>query len=185
MNKSALFCSLGTCLTLASTQANELKQQEEKPNVLFIIMDDMCDWLGYLGGNNQVISPNLDGLAARAINFSNAYTVPLLTFQISFSNRHSTFVTGVYHNNHVLEHHPVANNSVFMPQHFKDNGYKTLAAGKIFHTKPAATVMSMWMTCFHRWRVWPWIDNNVLPDNLKHQWRNFEAKTGLRQIFRM
>lgn len=182
MNKSALFCSLGTCLTLASTQANELKQQEEKPNVLFIIMDDMCDWLGYLGGNNQVISPNLDGLAARAINFSNAYTaVPLSNpSRSAFLTGIQPFVTGVYHNNHVLEHHPVANNSVFMPQHFKDNGYKTLAAGKIFHTKPAATVMSnMWddMSSIDG-GYGPWIDNNVLPENLKHQWRNFEAKTG-------
>jgi arylsulfatase A-like enzyme len=182
INKSALLCSLGTCLTLASTQANELKQQEDKPNVLFIIMDDMCDWLGYLGGNNQVISPNLDGLASRAINFSNAYTaVPLSNpSRSAFLTGIQPFVTGVYNNNHILEHHPIANNSVFMPQHFKDNGYKTLAAGKIFHTKPAATVMSnMWddMSSIDG-GYGPWIDNNVLPAGLEHQWRNFEAKTG-------
>ncbi|HQB27463.1 MAG TPA: sulfatase [Paludibacter sp.] len=182
MNKQVILCSLGTCLTLASTQANELKQQEEKPNVLFIIMDDMCDWLGYLGGNNQIISPNLDTLAQRAINFSNAYTaVPLSNpSRSAFLTGIQPFVTGVYTNNHALEHHPVANNCIFMPQHFKNNGYTTLAAGKIFHTKPSATVMSnMWddMT-FIDGGYGPWIDNNVLPDNLKHQWRNFEAKTG-------
>ena len=47
-NKETLLCSIGTCLTLATTQASELKQQEEKPNVLFIILDDMCNWVGYL-----------------------------------------------------------------------------------------------------------------------------------------
>src|SRR5690349_20750808 len=37
----------------------------EKPNVLFIAVDDLNHWVGYLGRNPQTITPNIDRLAAR------------------------------------------------------------------------------------------------------------------------
>ena len=44
----------------------------KKPNVLFIAVDDMNDWVGVLG-NEQVYSPNIDALAKRGIIFTNAH----------------------------------------------------------------------------------------------------------------
>jgi len=44
----------------------------EKPNVLFIAVDDLNDWTGYRG-NKQVISPNMDRLAKESVWFSRAY----------------------------------------------------------------------------------------------------------------
>ena len=35
-------------------------QVSERPNVLFIAMDDLNDWIGCLGGHPQTITPNLD-----------------------------------------------------------------------------------------------------------------------------
>mgnify|MGYP001796457898 CR=1 FL=1 len=35
----------------------------EKPNVLFIAIDDLNDWVGFLGGHPQVKTPNMDALA--------------------------------------------------------------------------------------------------------------------------
>ena len=44
-----------------------------KPNVLFIAIDDLNDWVGCLGGHPQAQTPNLDRLAARGTLFGNAH----------------------------------------------------------------------------------------------------------------
>ena len=46
----------------------------EKPNVLFLAVDDMNDWIGCLDSVPQAITPNLNRLAARGANFTNAHT---------------------------------------------------------------------------------------------------------------
>ena len=46
----------------------------DRPNVLFIAVDDMNDWIGCLGSPNAALTPNIDRLAARGVNFSNAHT---------------------------------------------------------------------------------------------------------------
>jgi choline-sulfatase len=45
----------------------------EKPNVLFIAVDDLNDWVGYLGGHPQAHTPNIDTLAGKGIAFTHAY----------------------------------------------------------------------------------------------------------------
>src|SRR5215211_2264459 len=45
----------------------------EKPNVLFIAIDDLNDWVGPLGGHPQVKTPHMDALAARGTTFTNAH----------------------------------------------------------------------------------------------------------------
>ena len=42
-----------------------LAKASSKPNVLFLAIDDLNDWIGCLGGHPQVKTPNLDELAAR------------------------------------------------------------------------------------------------------------------------
>jgi hypothetical protein len=46
---------------------------EQRPSVLFIAIDDLNDWVGVLGGHPQAITPNIDRLAARGVNFTNAH----------------------------------------------------------------------------------------------------------------
>lgn len=43
------------------------------PNVLFIAIDDLNDWVGFLGGHPQVRTPSMDALAARSTVFTRAY----------------------------------------------------------------------------------------------------------------
>src|SRR5262245_4559797 len=43
------------------------------PNVLFIAVDDLNDWIGCLGGHPQVRTPNIDRLAKRGTLFTNAH----------------------------------------------------------------------------------------------------------------
>ena len=48
-------------------------QENSKPNVLFIAVDDMNDWIGPLGGLSICKTPNLDKLAAQSMVFENAH----------------------------------------------------------------------------------------------------------------
>ncbi|NIP74465.1 MAG: sulfatase-like hydrolase/transferase, partial [Xanthomonadales bacterium] len=44
-----------------------------QPNVLFISIDDLNDWVGALGGHPQAETPNIDALAERGMLFTNAH----------------------------------------------------------------------------------------------------------------
>lgn len=46
----------------------------ERPNVLFIAIDDLNDWSSVMGGHPQAITPNIERLARRSVTFTNAYT---------------------------------------------------------------------------------------------------------------
>ena len=48
-------------------------QAAQKPNILFIAIDDLNDWTGFLGGHPQAQTPNMDKLAERGVNFTNAH----------------------------------------------------------------------------------------------------------------
>ena len=48
--------------------------QEQRPNVLFIICDDLNDSLEGMGGHPQAKTPNLSRLAAEGIRFTNAHS---------------------------------------------------------------------------------------------------------------
>src|SRR5262245_66305734 len=45
----------------------------DRPNILFIAIDDLNDWVGCLGGHPQVQTPHIDRLARRGTLFSNAH----------------------------------------------------------------------------------------------------------------
>ena len=49
-----------------------LVNAQAKPNVLFLAIDDLNDWIGCLVGHPQVKTPHLDKLAARGTLFTNA-----------------------------------------------------------------------------------------------------------------
>jgi hypothetical protein len=40
-----------------------------KPNVLFIAIDDLNDWVGHLRGHAQAKTPNIDRLVGRGVSF--------------------------------------------------------------------------------------------------------------------
>ena len=51
-----------------------IRAKEGAPNVLFIAIDDMNDWIGCHGTTPAAITPNIDRLAERGVNFTNAHT---------------------------------------------------------------------------------------------------------------
>lgn len=104
-----------------------------KPNVLFIAVDDLNDWVGALGGHPQTVTPNIDGLARRGVIFRRAYCqAPMCNpSRTSLMTGLRPSTTGVYQNNDVWR--DGAPEAVTLPQHFIRNGYAVLGGGKIYH----------------------------------------------------
>lgn len=105
------------------------------PNVLFIAIDDMNDWVGPLGGHPQVKTPNMDRLAKRGTTFLNAHCqAPLCNpSRTSLLTGLRPSTTGVYALNPWFRDSPALTNLVTLPQYFMQHGYKVVASGKIFH----------------------------------------------------
>ena len=105
----------------------------DKPNVLFIAVDDLRPEMGCYG-NPVVKTPNFDRLAARGIVFNRAYCQ-----QAVCSPSRSSIMTGrrpdatrVWD---LETHFRVAlPDTITLPQHFKANGYHCAALGKVYHS---------------------------------------------------
>lgn len=107
----------------------------DKPNVLFIAIDDQNDWIGHLGGHPMAKTPHLDRLAARGTSFTNAHcNAPLCNpsrTSLMLGLRPTT--TGIYGLSPWFRTLPEWKDRVALPQHFANHGYRTLATGKIYH----------------------------------------------------
>ncbi len=113
-----------------------LGMSQARPNVLLIVVDDLRDHEMFAGAN-KVTMPSLDRLAARGLKFSHAYC------QATFCNPSRTsFLTGLrpnttgVHENKAFfrqSKNPAVANAITLPQHFRQNGYRTVSLGKILH----------------------------------------------------
>ena len=103
------------------------------PNVLFIAVDDLNDWVGCLGGHPDVKTPNIDRLAARGTLFTNAFcSAPACNpSRASLLTGIRPSTSGVYLNSQPWR--PVMKDAVTLPQHFMANEYSVAGCGKIFH----------------------------------------------------
>jgi iduronate 2-sulfatase len=103
-----------------------------RPNVLFIVSDDLNCFLGCYG-DPRAKTPNIDRLAARGVRFERAYC----GFPLCGPSRNS-FLTGLYPNSTGIH----ANAQIFrqsiptqlsMPQAFRLAGYFAARIGKLYH----------------------------------------------------
>ena len=108
-------------------------QTKNKPNVLFIAIDDLNDWTGCLGGHPNVKTPKLDRLAQRGVLFTNAHcSAPACNpSRASLLTGVLPSTSGVYHNSQPWRR--ALSDAVTLPQHFMAHGYHVAGAGKIFH----------------------------------------------------
>lgn len=128
----SLFNAAATLIAVAMSVGG-LKAEPDRPDVLFIAIDDLNDWIRLLDKDAPIRTPNLERLADRGVLFTQAYTaspacnpsrVAVLT-----GLRPST--TGVYGNR--TDWRRALPDVATLPQHFREHGYRVEGAGKIFH----------------------------------------------------
>jgi arylsulfatase A len=118
-----------------------------RPNVLFIAVDDLNDWIGCLGGHPQAKTPNIDRLASRGMLFEQAYcSAPLCnpSRMATMTGLRSSTIDiwsneGRYGQADAISwfrDKPEFHDLVTIPQYFRQHGYTAVMGGKIFH-KPS------------------------------------------------
>lgn len=121
-------------LQLSTTDFSSVISCTKKPNVLMVIMDDLNDWVGYLGGHPDAHTPNLDRLAATGRPFMRAYGAGPLsnvsrTALFTGLNPSSTGIYTAFGRWYLKDNELGA---VVMPKRFAAAGYQTFASGKIW-----------------------------------------------------
>lgn len=110
---------------------------KNKPNVLFIAVDDLRPELGCYG-QPQIKSPNIDKLAESGLLFNRSYcNVPVC------GASRASLLSGVRPNRHRFVDAHISQDeelpgALSLPMHFKNNGYYTVSLGKIYHKRPDA-----------------------------------------------
>ena len=140
--------------------AASLAHAADRPNVLFIAVDDLRPEFGAYGATH-VRSPNLDRLAKAGITFKSAYCQ-----QAVCSPTRSTLLTGTRPDTTKvwdLDTHfrTALPDVVTLGQHFKNNGYFVQGTGKIYHGNyddPPS-----WSTPWQDLRAAPY----ALPENIR------------------
>lgn len=160
MKRTWMLLMLSACLSVNSILA--------KPNVLFIVVDDLRPQLGCYG-HAGTLSPNIDRLAGQGMLFEQAYVqVPvcgasrasLMTGLYPTSERFVTYYSRAQED---------APGIVDIPGHFKANGYVTISNGKVYHHADDNT--NSWHE-IHRpadFRVY------LKPENQGREWKEMAA----------
>lgn len=149
---------------------------ETKPNVLFLAVDDMNDWIGCLAHTApyegpRAITPNLDRLAARGVNFTNAHTAGVFcapSRAAIFTGQYAS-TTGCYESANYFVNRPEIEG---LQTTFAKAGYTTLGAGKLFHHPVGAIDQRDWTEFFLRtqeqresgWALDSWSEGTPFPE---------------------
>jgi uncharacterized sulfatase len=116
MSRLARFAAL-VCLSFVNLA---LAQASPRPNIVWIVGDDLSTNLGCYG-HPLVKSPHIDRLAARGVRFDRAYTnAPVC------NPSRTSFLSGRRPKQAVKD-------AVFLPNYFSKNGYHTIEVGHVRH----------------------------------------------------
>lgn len=121
--------------SLSLLLAEETSAEEGKPNVLMICIDDLNDWVEFLDGHPEAVTPHMDALAKRGRNFINAHcVVPVCSAsRASVMSGIAATTHGSYELGPKYEELPALTDVPTIQRYFKDNGYYTLSGGKVLH----------------------------------------------------
>lgn len=130
-----LFCLFMLCFFLGQSQQGKpsKKNKSNKPNVLFIIADDLTATAVSSYENKMSHTPNIDNLAAEGTKYTRAYT----QYPVCGPSR-ASLMFGYYPNatttyGYVSGRENVGPSRKSLTQLFKDNGYYTARVSKIYH----------------------------------------------------
>lgn len=145
--RSYVFCILWSFILLPFITLPAATKQQ--PNVLFLAVDDMNDWIGCLDSPTAALTPNIDKLAARGVNFSNAHTAGVYcapSRAAIFSGQFAS-TTGCYQSSTYFVEHPQIES---LQTSFAKAGYTTYGGGKLFHHSAGNIDTRNWTEFFLR-----------------------------------
>jgi arylsulfatase A-like enzyme len=128
-----IICQVAALMLLAGNPAIADDTNADRPNILFIAMDDLNDWTGCLGGHPQVLTPNIDRLAESGVFFTNAHCAapacnPSRTAIMTGISPH---VSGLYENGQKMRE--ILPDAELLPKYFSRHGYRSSGSGKMLH----------------------------------------------------
>ena len=138
----------------------------ERPNVLFIAVDDLNVALGTYGEYPTAKTPNIDRLASEGVRFDRAYAQdPLCNpSRTSFLSGRRPASTDVYGNFAEPRHH--MGDVVMLPEYFRAHGYFTARVGKIAHGRYEGSVnWDISENAARREHYLPGVDRSEIRDN--------------------
>ena len=128
-----------------------------RPDVVFIVVDDLNDWIGAMNGHPQSLTPNIDAFSKQGVLFSNAHcnAPQCLPSRKSFLSGLFPKSTGIYFNNKkrppFFGRQPMSGKTskathgaiIDVHQHFLNNNYRVVSGGKVAsYAKPDADLDS-------------------------------------------
>lgn len=124
------------CLLIAAALCclSSLASADDRPNVLFIAVDDLNHWLTHLERNPQARTPNFDRLAKRGISFTNAHcAVPACEpSRCALMSGQRPWTSGCYKNGDAWKQFQAEGQG--LSAQFLKAGYQVAGAGKIYHS---------------------------------------------------
>ena len=122
-----------TVITGIQTTTQYLLGADGKPNILFIAMDDLNDWIGCMGGHPQAITPNLDRLSQSSVLFTNAHcAAPACNpSRAAIFTGISPNRSGLYSNNQAMR--SIMPEDEIIPKTLSRHGYHSSGSGKMLH----------------------------------------------------
>ena len=117
---------------LARAAEGQGQKPTRRPDVLFLAIEDVSPHRFACYGNRVCKTPHIDRFAKTALRFDNAHTSPPCCpsrTAVLLALRPET--TKVFGNRD--DFHKLCPNALTMPRHFRNQGYKTIRCGKIYH----------------------------------------------------
>ncbi len=177
-------------LLVSSVASFQASVAQERPNVLFIAVDDMNDWVSVLDSKINALTPNLDSLAASGLNFTNAHTPGTYCAPARSAIFTGQFAstTGFYQ---YQIYHTLNPELVPLQSSFQAAGYNTYGTGKLFNHPEGAIDLRDWSEFYVRtqrqretgWPMDTWEHGAPLPpQGIKtEENRGSYAQNGLRK----
>ena len=124
------------CCFLATTLSFHHLQGKEKPDIVLIVVDDLNDWIGAMGGHPNTKTPNIDSLAAKGMLFPQAYcnAPQCRPSRLSMNHGIYPFNSGTYFN--AKSKNESKPKTPTIQKFFMENGYRVASGGKVHHGGP-------------------------------------------------
>ena len=133
-----LLISLLFLIMVSCQNKQNIQSDNQRPNVLFIAVDDLNDWLGCMKGHPNTKTPNMDQLASEGVLFTNAHCQaplcgPSRASLMTGLRPSTTGIYGMIDDNKIRSDNEATSDIIFLPEYFQNEGYYTMGIGKLFH----------------------------------------------------